>query len=152
MALRRQCDRRLSALELERSSWRSHWEELQRYVLPRRGRFLSTPNQNDRGRKVGQAILDTTGTQAARVLASGMMAGITSPARPWFRLTLADRDLAESSAVRLWLDEVMKRIRRVIARSNIYNALPVLYLELGVFGTAAMLLMEDYEDVVRAYR
>lgn len=149
--LRRQLDRRLAALETERTSWFNHWLELQKYITPRRGRFLVTAGQGDKGRKLNAAILDPTGTRAARVLASGMMTGITSPARPWFRLTISDRTLAEATPVKMWLDEVVKRIGRVIAKSNIYQVLPTLYGELGVFGTAAMLLMEDYEDVVRAY-
>ncbi len=150
-ALRRHTDRRLAALDQERASWVPHWRELQRYVVPRRGRFLGTAHDGGRGGKLNQAILDTSGTAAARVLASGMMAGITSPARPWFRLTLADSDLADFPGARLWLDEAIKRMQRVIARSNIYDVLPVLYLELGVFGTAAVLLLEDFDDVVRAY-
>lgn len=150
-ALRRQCDRRLSALKSERSSWDPHWIEIAKYTLPRRGRFFVTPNQNDKGKKMNQAVLDSTGAWSALVLASGMMAGITSPARPWFRLTLSDRALAEISAVKLWLDEVTKTIQSIIAKSNIYQVLPELYLELGLFGTGAMLLLEDFDDVVRAY-
>lgn len=150
-ALRRQCDRRLAALKNDRSSWDEHWREIAKYTLPRRGRFFVAPNQNDKGKKMNQAVLDSTGAWAALVLASGMMAGITSPARPWFRLTLSDRDLAEVAAVKMWLDEVTKTIQAIIAKSNIYQVLPELYLELGLFGTAAMLLLEDFEDVVRAY-
>src|SRR4051812_2621540 len=40
---------------------------------------------------------------------------------------------------------------RVFAKSNLYNCLHTLYGELGVFGTAALWVDEDDEDVVRGY-
>ena len=131
-------------------SWLNHWRELSDYILPRRGRFLTTPNQATRGDIKTRKIIDSTATLAARSLASGMMAGVTSPARPWFRLTLADAELADKSPIKLWLAEVEKRLQRVLAQSNVYNALHVAYEEVGVFGTAVLMLEEDERDVVRA--
>ncbi len=149
LELRQHLDRRLGSLRAGRMSYLLHWRELSDYILPRRGRFLVTPNQGNRGEPRNEKIIDSTGTLAARTLASGMMAGITSPARPWFRLTLSDPEAARDTAVRLWLDEVAKRMARVFAKSNFYNSLAVLYEELGVFGTGAMIILEDFEDVIR---
>lgn len=149
--LRRHCERRLGALERERQSWFQHWRELSDFILPRRGQFLGLPGQSDRGRKVNGKILDSTGTLAARTLASGLMSGVTSPARPWFRLTVGDPALAQASGVRGWLDQVQEAMLRVFARSNLYNALATVYEELGVFGTGALLVLEDEQDVVRAW-
>ena len=80
-----------------------------------------------------------------------MMAGISSPARPWFRLRLADERANEDPGARAWLDEVQQRMLHVFAKSNLYNCLHTLYGELGVFGTAALWVDEDEEDVVRGY-
>ena len=151
ISLRQYLGRRLSALRAERMSWWTHWQDLSDYILPRRGRFLISPNQGNRGDPRNQKIIDSSGTLAARTLASGLMAGLTSPARPWFRLTLRDPQLAQSDQVRAWLDDVGSRMMQVFAKSNFYNALAVLYEELGVFGTGAMLLLEDNEDVIRCY-
>lgn len=149
--LRRHCERRLGALDRERQSWFQHWRELSDFILPRRGQFLSLPGQSDRGRKVNGKILDSTGTLAARTLASGLMSGVTSPARPWFRLTVAAPELAQAPGVRPWLDQVQDAMLRVFARSNLYNALATIYEELGVFGTGALMVLEDEQDVVRAW-
>lgn len=148
---RQRFDRRLAALKEERdgNGWLSHWRDLSDCILPRRGRFLST--DRNKGDKRNAKIIDNTATLAARTLASGMMAGITSPARPWFRLTTPDQDLKEFGPVKLWLHDVEQRMREVFARSNVYNALPVLYGELGVFGSAAMFVQDDFEDVIRAH-
>lgn len=149
--LRRHCERRQGALERERQSWFTHWRELSDYILPRRGQFLGLPGQSDRGRKVNGKILDSTGTLAARTLASGLMSGVTSPARPWFRLAVADPALAQAPGVRAWLDQVQEVMMRIFAQSNLYNALATVYEELGVFGTGALLVLEDEQDVVRAW-
>lgn len=138
-----------SQLEAERSSFVSHWRDLSDFILPRRTRFfLSDANKGDRR---SQKIIDSTATLGARTLRAGMMGGITSPARPWFRLTTPDPDLAEISAVKGWLDTVTTRMRSVFLKSNLYNALPLVYGDIGVFGTAAMFVEEDMEEVLRCY-
>ena len=91
-----QLERRMGALDRERQSWFQHWRELSDNILPRRGQFLSFAGQSDRGRKLNGKMLDSTGTLAARTLASGLMSGVTSPARPWFRLTVGDPALAQA--------------------------------------------------------
>ena len=142
-----QRDERLKAqLELDRVSFLSHWRDLADYLLPRRARFTVTDvNKGDRR---NQKILDSTGTLAVRTLRSGMMSGITSPSRPWFRLTVPDPDLAEMGAVKRWLHDVTQRMETVFLRSNLYNSLPTIYGDLGVFGTAALLVEEDFTGEV----
>jgi hypothetical protein len=136
-------------METERSSFSAHWRDLGDFILPRRTRFfLSDSNKGDRR---SQKIIDSTATIAARTLRAGMMGGITSPARPWFRLSTPDADLSESSDVKGWLDTVTTRMRTVFIKSNLYNALPLIYGDLGVFGSAAMFVEEDLEDVIRCY-
>ena len=142
---------RLAALDRDRTGYWSTWRDLSAHFAPRRGKFLVTANDSQRGRRRDQRIIDNTPLLAARVMASGMMAGISSPARPWFRLRLAD-DVANADAdARAWLDEVQRRVLHVFAKSNLYNCLHTLYRELGVFGTAALWVDEDEEDTVRGY-
>lgn len=136
-------------LENERSSFDSHWRELGDYILPRRPRFNTT--ETNKGNKVNQKIIDATGTLAVRTLMSGMMGGITSPARPWFKLTTADPDLADYSSVKQWLDVVSRRMSTMYLRSNLYNALPIIYKDMSVFGTGCMLIEEDFDRVIRCY-
>ncbi len=147
--LRRYVDRRLVSLRTDRWSYWQHWRQLSDFILPRRGRYLQTPNQATRGDPVGSRIINETPTLAARTLAAGLMAGLTSPARPWFRLSLRDLDVSDNTPVRLWLDEVTKRMLTVLSQSNAYNALHVIYEELGVFGTGCVLIEEDFDDVIR---
>lgn len=137
----------LGELRLAREPFIRHWQDLAKHIKPRRGRFfLEDVNRGDRR---NQAIIDSTATFAARTLSSGMMSGITNPAREWFRLTTPDPDLAELEAVKEWLHIVTQRMNTVMLRSNFYQVLPVHYIDLGVFGTAAMSIEEDDDDVIR---
>jgi Bacteriophage head to tail connecting protein len=143
---------RLGALDRDRTSYWTTWRDLATHFAPRRGRFLyGTSDQFARGQRKDRRLVDNTPLLAARVMASGMMAGISSPARPWFRLRLASDAANQDAAVRFWLDEVQRRMLHVFAKSNLYNCLHTLYGELGTFGTAALWIDEDDEDVVRGY-
>jgi len=149
--LRDKLDSRISGLDAERQMWMPHWRELADYILPRRYRWLLTSNQS-RGGQINNNIIDSTGTIAARTCASGMLAGVTSPTRPWFKLQIVGFSNAEDNkAVSLWLAECEGRMRRVFSESNFYNAVGVLYHDLVVFGTGVMLVYEDFHDVIRCY-
>lgn len=127
----------------------THWRQLSDYILPRRARFTIT--DVNRGERRNQNIISSVATLALRTLSSGMMAGVTSPSRPWFRLTIDDADLAESAAVKSWLQIVRDRMITTMLRSNLYQALPQIYSDMGCFGTAAMYVQEDFETVFRCY-
>jgi hypothetical protein len=132
-------------------NWRPHFEDLSNYLLPIKGRFSGRDTTPNDGKKRMNYIIDATATRAIRILAAGMQSGLTSPARQWFRLGLADKDLEEFAPVRTYLDEVQKRMLAIFERSNFYNSVHSLYSELGTFGTAAMLMEEDYKSVIRCY-
>lgn len=140
---------RWGALKSERSSWFTHWRELSEYLMPRNGRFLLT--DRNRGDKRHNRIYDNTGLRAVRILAAGLMSGMTSPARPWFRLVTPDAELMKVQAVKEWCAAVTQQMLDIFAKSNTYRALHGIYGQLGVFGTAGSLLLEDFEDVIRHY-
>lgn len=140
--------RRLSHLERDRTSYEPHWRELAELFKPRSGNFHNLED-SQRGHKKHQAVINNTPIRAARTLAAGMMAGLTSPSRPWFRLTTPDPGLAEYGPVKEWLWMVETRMRTVFAKSNLYRVLPSAYSDLGVFGTHASLVLEDDEDLFR---
>lgn len=145
------CRMILDGMRDARLSWWRHWSELADYVLPRRFRSLVSPNDWNRGQALNRAILDSTGTLAARTLSAGMMSGITSPTRPWFHLSLEGYDNEDVNEVTIWLSEVEKRMNRVFQESNFYNAASTMWGDLGVFGTAPVLIYEDFQDVIRCY-
>ena len=144
--------RRFTKLKSEfDTNWKSHFQDISDYLMPRKGRFLDRDTTPNDGGKRNSLIYDGTGTRALRILAAGMQSGLTSPARPWFRLGIPDKDLEEYPPVRTWLDEVEKRMLFILARSNFYSAVHSVYGELGAFGTSAMLIEEDFYNILRCY-
>lgn len=140
------------AMDDERSYWFTHWRDISEYFLPRRYPWLRTQKEVRTTDHRNRKLLDSTSTLAIRTLASGMMSGITSPARPWFRLRVTGfTEATMSDAAKLWLEEVEYRLATLMAESNLYNALAVLYLEWCAFGTASMAIYEDFTDVFRCY-
>lgn len=105
----------------------------------------------NRGNRRHNNIYDNTGTRALRILGAGMLSGMTSPARPWFKLATADAELMKIAAVRVWLDECTKVMHTVFQKSNTYRALHSMYEELGAFGSAACIVAHDFENVIHMY-
>jgi hypothetical protein len=140
--------KRYVTLENDRSSWRNHWMEISDYIIPRRGRFLFT-TMDDRGKKRNNKIIDSTGTQALRTMSAGMMSGMTSPARPWFRFSLLDEEVADRHEVKVWLSGVERIIRSILQKSNFYNTAFTVYMELGAFGTAPLYRQKSFDSVIR---
>ena len=113
--------KRFKKLEDDRSSWRGQWIEITDYLLPRRGRYL-TESQSTKGRKRNTKIIDNTAGQALRTLSAGMMSGLTSPARPWFRFLTEDPGLMEEEGVKAYLGMAEQAIRRILSATNFYNS------------------------------
>lgn len=144
---------RLSALKTERSPWITDWQDVSDYVLGVRGRFLGDDTRGtattDTRPERNEALYNETAKFAANTLASGMMAGITSPARPWFKLTPPDPEMADYGPVKEYLDDVEKILLTIFAKSNFYNSMHTVFRDLGMFGTAAIGAYEDFDTVVR---
>ncbi|HCM7359883.1 TPA: phage tail protein [Klebsiella aerogenes] len=145
--IKEQLLKQVALLNNDRSSFEPHWRELSDFINPRGSRFLVTDvNRNDRR---NTKTVDPTATLANRTLSSGMMSGITSPARPWFKLATPDPDMMDYGPVKLWLEAVQRRMNEVYNKSNLYQSLPLLYSSLGTYSTGAMAVLEDDEDVIR---
>lgn len=149
-SLRDKLDGRFQALNAERArGWESNWRDLADYIEPRTGRWCLSDANN--GERRDQKIINASATYAARALEAGMMSGITSPSRKWFNLATPDPDLMEYGPVKVWLHQVSMAMNELFARSNLYNVLPTIYGENGIFGTACMAAMPDQQDLVRFY-
>ena len=148
---KQQLQKRHEALKAERSTWMTDWRDIADHMRPRAFRDQRT-DANRSSRSKGSKIINFTPIESARTLASGMMTGITSPARPWFRLTVSGSpELSDSPAVKEWLSTVERVLREAAAKSNIYNGLHMVYADLGPFCVSAMHVEADDEDGARCY-
>lgn len=138
--------RRKQSLWNERSGWMTQWRDQRDMLMPDAGQFYDL--DRDRGENRHTSILDNTGQRSLSVLAAGLVAGATSPARPWFRLTTTDSALMEREEVKLWMHKVSRVMREIFARSNTYRALHQTYEELGAFGTGVTIIKPNFANVV----
>lgn len=140
---------KIATMDTERSSFISHWRELSEYIDPVRGRFFIS--DRNKGERRNNKIINSRGGQALRTYQSGMFTGIMSPARPWFKLETLDQDIMSSEPAKVWLYQVEERMRAILMDSNLYSMAPVALGEHGLFGTAAMSQLDDFDSVTRFY-
>jgi hypothetical protein len=130
-----------------RQSHEPVWKDIADYILPYAPRFLDDEKRSKEGERKDHKILNNTATMAANIIQSGMMGGVTSPSRPWFKLDIGLG--IENQDVRTYLDRVSRLMYKVFSRSNLYKVLPQIYKISATFGTSAMIIEEDLDDVIR---
>lgn len=144
---RKPFEQRFDALKEEANTWIPTWQEIRKFIAPTRGSFDEQPNQG--ARIDHKAIIDDTAQRALKTFASGMISGLTSPARPWFKLRVGNAELMKRQSVKDWCSEVERIIYTVLAASNIYEILYNVYEELAAFGTASAIILRDYKTIIR---
>ncbi len=157
--LKNHLEGRLSMLRTWRDTWWiQNYSDLARFILPRRSIWLTqsagglpSPNTMTRGLEINESILDPTATFATRICAGGLMSGLASPSRPWFKMVPAQRGVNIDDEARQWLDSIEDVIYTVLARSNFYNAFAQECEDIVIFGTAVNIIYEDEKDLIRCY-
>lgn len=135
---------------LHADGWIPFWQEQSKRMAPRTGRFLQDRRQPS-GIIRHNTILDNCAVDAANTLAAGFISGACSPARPWWRSTTTDPDLARYQPVREWFDEVDAVLRSILGASNFYRQSFDDFRQMSVFGQASGLLLRDDAKVLHLY-
>lgn len=139
-------NQRFESLKQERSSWEDLWRDIRDYCLPDLGCFSG--EDATQGSKRYRKILDAEAIDCADVLAAGLLGGVSSPSRPWLRLTTMDPDLDKNHVVKEWLNKVQDLLLLYFSKAECYNALHQSYLELPVFGTACTIVKPHPEQLI----
>lgn len=121
-------------LESMRSPWEEVWRDIKKYIVPHRGFALD----NEEVSSQSSYIVDATATRALRITASGLLSGLTSPARPWFRLYFANPEDGERTENRIWLDSVEEIVRNVLLQTGFYQTAHAMFTELIAYGSASV--------------
>lgn len=150
MSIRDRVDKRMAQLKTERAKgWEATWRDLQDNISPNVGE-INTGRVNEGDRR-DRNIYNNTATRAVTILQGGMSSGLTSASRSWFKLATPDPDLMEFGPVKVWLHHAEQAMRELFVKSNLYNVLPSVYGELGVFGTGVMAALPDERGLIRFY-
>ena len=143
--LRKNADIRFSQMLANRRDYEEWWKALAEQFAPNRGRFSVNEQPIKKALRFNTRV-----RQIPDDFAAGMKSGLTSPSRPWFTLTLYDNGLAELESVKAWLTEVQDIMLGAMLRTNLYDQIYDVYKEQGIFGTGALLIEEDDENIFHA--
>lgn len=138
---------RLAELKKIQEPYLSTWKDLRDYQAPNRGNFIE--DKGKEGQRKDLKIYNGTATLAGRTLTAGMSAGITSPARPWFSITMSNNKLLNRADVKDYLRDYNMVMYQIFNRSNFYSQTSLVYYETGVFAQAPMAIIQDFKDIVR---
>lgn len=126
--------------------WLNRWKDIRANTMPERGLFDGDiPNT---GNVDFSKVLDIRTRKYLGNLAAMLQAGLTSPARAWFRLGTPYPELAKRQAVRLYLAECEKIMYQALRRSNFYDSIHSVYIECPGFGTNLLYGEEDFERLM----
>ena len=113
--LGKQIVKRLAALKSDRSQHESIWRDCFDFTWPIRGEGFNAENANAASAANKRAkLLDSTGTDASRILASALMSGLTPANSRWFAIMVD----GASDEERQWLDLAADVIWQSIHASN----------------------------------
>ena len=132
------CGQRLTSLKGDRSVWDALWDDLARYIMPRKANLIYHV-QNSPGTQYNDVLFDSTAVQANQVLANGMLSYITPSASAWFSLDAPSG--MDSDSVKQWFQKCTEILRLELARSNFAAEIHEYYNDSGAFGTACIVVM-----------
>lgn len=145
------CEAALASARNWRYSWWGHWARLAEFFKPRRYHWLVVANRMDRGVAINDNIIDGTGTLSVNICSSGMWSGMTNPARPWINIGPQDDAYPIDGEGKTWLEDLGDVVYALCDGSNFYTEMAQAFEDLVVFGTAPIIIYEDYEDIIRLY-
>lgn len=138
----------MKSLEERRRPYEERWKQIRDYQLPFVGDFDNSPDKTSPARRRDLKIAQGTAWLADQVFAAGVMSGLTPPSRQWFRFVYDRQDLNSNIPALKVLDERYEIVNSVLARSNFYNSVHTVYLELP-FGQCPLAVFYDSQNGVR---
>lgn len=130
----------------ERSDFEVLWQDLTDFLLPRKNDIIK---ESIPGERKGVSVLDATGMNSCELLASSLHGMLTSPVSFFFSLTTGSPDLDNNDAVRMWIQDTVRKMHDCMNNSNFQTEAHEYYLDLVSCGNGSVFIEEDVEDIVR---
>lgn len=138
---------RYKAIKNKRTNWDEHWRDVARYVIPNKENVFDHKTRAT-GDKKRLRLYDSSAAHYNELLASALHSMLTNPSVQWFELTTGDRELDKNQKVKAYLQKTVRTIHQTLNSTNFQTEIHELYLDLGSFGTGAMLIEEDEDNVL----
>ena len=137
---------RFDRLQGQRENWETHWQEVADYMQPRKA---DVTKRRARGDKRMEQVFDSSPIQAVELLTASLHGMLTNPSTPWFTLRFKDEEIENDDEAKLWLESSTDAMYTAFNRSNFQQEIFELYHDLITFGTAAMFIEEDDDDIIK---
>ena len=138
--------KRFDRLKSQRQNWESHWQEVADYMQPRKADVTKSRSKGD---KRTELIFDSSPLQAVELLGASLHGMLTNPSTPWFSLRFKEEDMENEDEAKEWLESATEVMYSAFNKSNFQQEIFELYHDLITFGTAAMFIEEDDEDLLK---
>ena len=138
--------KRFDRLSAQRDTWETHWQEVADYMMPRKA---DVTKKRSRGDKRTELIFDSSPLQAVELLAASLHGMLTNPSTPWFSLRFKEDDMENEDEAKEWLESATETMYAAFNRSNFQQEIFELYHDLITFGTGAMFIEEDDDDLLK---
>src|SRR5210317_112880 len=138
--------KRYDRLKAQRQNWESHWQEVADYMQPRKADVTKTRSKGD---KRTELIFDGSPLQSVELLAASLHGMLTNPSTPWFSLRFKEDEMENEDEAKEWLESATEVMYSAFNKSNFQQEIFELYHDLITFGTAAMFIEEDDEDLLK---
>lgn len=134
--------RRQDAAISQRGNWESLWQDIAERVMPRSAFF--TAKMMAEGERRTQKLFDSTAPLALNRFAAAMESMLTPRTQRWHKLRAKKKELNDSPAVKLYLEEVTEILfaARYAATANFASQYYENYMSLGAFGTGGVFIDE----------
>ena len=138
--------KRFDRLKSQRQNWESHWQEVADYMQPRKADVTKSRSKGD---KRTELIFDSSPLQSVELLAASLHGMLTNPSTPWFSLRFKEYEMENEDEAKEWLEDATEVMYSAFNKSNFQQEIFELYHDLITFGTAAMFIEEDDDDVLK---
>ena len=133
--------RQAEQCKAERGQYEKHWRDCYRATFPQLGSGFNGQTDNLTAETERAMLVDSTGTDAARTLASVLMSGLTPANSRW--LALESTSGEDNDAVNAWLSECSDKVWRNIHSANFDSAAFDAMLELVISGAFCLFVDTD---------
>lgn len=129
---------RYDALHSVRRTVEEHWQLIERFVVPGRGKFFQEEKTEHELTWRRRELYDSTAPMACQSLAASIHGSLTSPSIKWFDLRFRNPMARDKQEAKEWLEDSADRMFKAIQDSNFNIEAAEAYMDLTSFGTTVL--------------
>ena len=136
--------RGFNAAKADRTNIESTWDVITRFLMPFRGEFFKTNEDEQSTDWNTREVFDSTGMIAVDILANSIHGALTPHGYRWFGMKFRNEALNNNAPARDWLEICSSTCYNALIDSNFDVQTGEVYIDLAGYGTS--IVMEEVEN------